>query len=144
MSSRSAFTSVAKIIVWLIEEWYAHVLCDRRGELLICDRYYHDLLIDPLRYRYGGSLWIARLVGRLMPQPQLWVLLDAPAEVLQARKPEVTCEESARQRQEYAIFVRTQRKHAIVDAAQSLDRVVIEVETAIAAMNTPGYFGENR
>ena len=79
-----------------------------------------------------------------MPQPQLWVLLDAPAEVLQARKPEVTCEESARQRQEYAIFVRTQRKHAIVDAAQSLDRVVIEVETAIAAMNTPGYFGENR
>ena len=144
MSSRSAFTSVAKIIVWLIEEWYAHVLFDRRGELLICDRYYHDLLIDPLRYRYGGPLWIARLVGRLMPQPQLWVLLDAPAEVLQARKPEVTCEESARQRQEYAIFVRTQRKHAIVDAAQSLDRVVIEVETAIAAMNTPGYFGENR
>jgi hypothetical protein len=29
---------------------------DRKQTLLICDRYYHDLLVDPLRYRYGGPL----------------------------------------------------------------------------------------
>ena len=133
---RSALTSVAKIFAWLIEEWCAHLFLDKRGAVLICDRYYHDILIDPVRYRYGGPLWVARFVGRLMPQPELWVLLDAPADVLQARKQEVTCEESARQRQEYLVFVRGQRKHAIVDAAHPLDQVVIEVEHAIAAIYT--------
>jgi thymidylate kinase len=138
---RSALTSVAKIFTWLIEEWYAHLFLDKQGTVLICDRYYHDLLVDPIRYRYGGPFWIARLVGRLMPQPELWLLLDAPADVLQARKQEVTWKESARQRQEYLVFVGKQLKHVIVDAAQSLDRVVIEVEHAIDAIYTLQAFG---
>jgi thymidylate kinase len=99
--------------------------------LLICDRYYHDLLVDPKRYRYGGPAWAAELVGKLMPQPKLWILLDAPAEVLQARKQEVTLEESARQRQEYLDFVRKQRNHLVVDASKSLDRVITEIAKAL-------------
>jgi thymidylate kinase len=124
---RSALPSLAKIIVWLMEEWYANLFWDKKGTLLICDRYYHDLLVDPKRYRYGGPAWAAELVGKLMPQPILWILLDAPAEVLQARKQEVTLEESARQRQVYLDFVRKQRQHLIVDASQSLDRVITEI-----------------
>ena len=103
---RSALVSVAKILIWLGEEWYATHFQDKKGELLICDRYYHDLLVDSRRYRYGGPRWIASLIGSLMPQPRLWLLLDAPAEVLQARKQEVTSEESERQRQAYLDFVR--------------------------------------
>lgn len=87
---RSVLTSLAKIFIWLAEEWCAKLFQDKKGELLICDRYYHDLLVDPVRYRYGGPMWTARLVGKLIPQPLLWVLLDAPAEVLLARKQEVT------------------------------------------------------
>jgi thymidylate kinase len=132
---RSALTSIAKIIVWLMEEWYAHLFQDRRGVLLICDRYYHDLLIDPIRYRYGGPMWLARMVGKLVPQPSLWALLDAPVEVLQARKQEVSWEESSRQRHAYKEFVSKQRVHIIADSAQSMDRVVLEVEHAIAAID---------
>jgi thymidylate kinase len=128
---RSALSSLAKIIVWLMEEWYANLFWDKKGTLLICDRYYHDLLVDPKRYRYGGPASAAKLVGQLMPQPELWILLDAPAEVLQARKQEVTLEETARQRQAYLALVHKQRKHVIVDASQSLDRVIAEVEKAI-------------
>jgi thymidylate kinase len=128
---RSALTSFAKILVWLIEEWYAHLFWDKKKDLLICDRYYHDLLIDPIRYRYGGPMWAARLVGKLIPQPALWVLLDAPAEVLQARKQEVPSEESARQCQAYLNFIRGQRDYVIVDASQSLDRVIADAEYAI-------------
>jgi len=36
-----------------------------------------------------------------MPEPGLWALLDAPADVLQARKQEVARKESERQRQAY-------------------------------------------
>jgi thymidylate kinase len=66
-----------------------------------------------------------------MPQPELWILLDAPAEVLQARKQEVTFEETARQRHAYSDFVRKQQKYVIVDASQSLDRVIADAQKAI-------------
>jgi thymidylate kinase len=78
-----------------------------------------------------------------MPEPRLWVLLDAPADVLQARKQEVSRDESARQRQAYLAFVGKRRKYLVVNAAQSLDSVVIEVEHAITAMNSPKALWEN-
>lgn len=128
---RGAFLSLVKIGVWVVEEWYANLFYEKKEMLLICDRYYHDLLVDPKRYRFGAPLWTARLVGKLMPQPELWILLDAPAEVLQARKQEVPREETARQCRAYLDFIRTQRKHVVVDAAQSLDKVIADVEYAI-------------
>jgi thymidylate kinase len=128
---RSLPVSLAKILLWLIEEWYARLFQENTKELLICDRYYHDLLVDPKRYRYGGPLWAARLIGMLMPQPNLWILLDASAEISQMRKQEVSPEESARQRQAYLAFIRTRSKHVIVDASQSLNKVIADVEQAI-------------
>jgi len=135
---RSALLSLAKILVWLIEEWYAHFFQDDKETPLICDRYYHDLLIDPKRYRYGGPRWAAKLVGKLIPKPGLWVLLDAPAQVLQARKQEVPLEETARQCLAYLTFVRKQRNYVIIDASQSLDRVIADVEYAISAALSEG------
>jgi thymidylate kinase len=129
---RSALLSYAKISIWLLEEWCAYLSLDTKAELLICDRYYHDLLIDPRRYRYGGWLWVAKLIGKLMPKPHLWVLLDAPSEVMQARKREVTAEETERQRSAYMAFVRKQEKYAIIDASRPLDKVVGDAERAVA------------
>jgi len=128
---RSALSSLAKIILWLMEEWYVNLLQDKNETLLICDRYYHDLLVDSKRYRYGGPQWAARLVGTLMPRPGLWVLLDASTEILQARKREVSPEETTRQSQAYLVFVRSQRNYVIIDASQSLDKVIVAVEKAI-------------
>lgn len=131
---RSALTSIAKIFVWLIEEWYATFFQNQNETLLICDRYYHDLLVDPIRYRYGGPKSVAKLVGKLMPQPVLWVLLDAPAKVLQKRKQEVSLEETARQCNAYKKFVQHQSNHVVVDASQSLDRVIMDVQHAITEL----------
>jgi thymidylate kinase len=129
---RSAFTSTAKIVLWLAVAWIDRFCSGNKvSRLRLWDRYYHDLLIDPRRYRYGGPMWLARLVGRMMPQPQLWILLDAPAEVLQARKREVSFEETARQRQAYREFVGQQPNGIIIDAAQPLDRVIGDVKAAI-------------
>lgn len=128
---RGTLLSLVKITVWLAEEWYAHIFQEKSRALFLCDRYYHDLLVDPKRYRFGAPLWTARLVGKLMPRPKLWILLDAPAEVLQGRKQEVTLEESARERQAYLDFVIKQKAHAVVDASQPLDKVIADVEIAI-------------
>jgi len=128
---RSVILSLAKILFWLLEEWHAKVFHERNNTLLICDRYYHDLLVDPIRYRYGGPLSVARLIGKLMPQPALWILLDAPAHVLQGRKQEVAPEETERQRNAYLAFVGEERKHKIVDASQPLEVVIADVDFAI-------------
>ena len=139
---RGALSSLVKIWVWLFEEWYANFFQEKRGTLLVCDRYFHDLLVDPKRYRFGAPLWTAELVGKLMPQPKLWVLLNAPADVLQSRKQEVIPEETARQCQAYLAFVRKQREHVIVDASQPLVKVIADVENAIRVAVTEN--GSNR
>jgi len=131
MPPRGAFLSLVKIVVWLIEEWFFTLFQEKSKTLLICDRYYHDLLVDPIRFRFGAPMWTARLIGCLMPRPKLWILLNAPADVLQARKQEVVPKETARQVGAYLKFIRTQPRNAIVDASQPLDKVVADVLHAI-------------
>ncbi|HEU0299536.1 MAG TPA: hypothetical protein VFR37_08785 [Longimicrobium sp.] len=103
----------------------------RRGWLVIFDRYYHDLLADPRRYRYGGPAWLARWVGRRVPAPDLFVVLDAPAELLQARKAEVAPAESAAARQAYLALAGTLPRARVVDGARPLNCVVAEVAALV-------------
>ena len=98
-----------------------------RSTLLVFDRYYQDILADPLRYRYGASLALASKLGRWLPQPDLVFILDAPAAVLQSRKQEVTLAESARQRIAYRVLSNEFRRATIIDCSQPLDHVVAAV-----------------
>jgi thymidylate kinase len=131
MAPRGAFLSLVKIVIWLIEEWYFTLFQEKSKTLLICDRYYHDLLVDPVRFRFGAPMWTARLIGYLMPQPKLWILLNAPAKILQARKQEVAPKETARQVGAYLAFIQRQPRHAVIDASQPLDKVITDTEHAI-------------
>ena len=132
---RSWPLSTVKIIYWLIDYivgyWWKVWPARFRTSLITFDRYYHDLLIDPLRYRYGGSMWLAAWIGNLVPKPDLWLLLDAPADVLQARKQEVPLEESARQRIKYRNFVNEFENSVVINANQPLDQVIVDVNAAI-------------
>lgn len=131
---RSPLASCVKLVVWLAELWLdAFVSGKKNLTLRIYDRYFHDLLVDPRRYRYGGPMTFARLVAALVPQPDQWILLDAPTEVLQARKQEVTAEETARQREAYVRFVKSRQHSTIVDASQPLERVAADTTEAILA-----------
>lgn len=102
-----------------------------RSTLVLYDRYYPDILVDPRRYRYGGPGFLAEVLGNLLPRPDLWILLDAPTEVLQERKQEVSPDETARQRARYRRVIRSLGGH-VVSAAQPLDAVVAEVNLLIA------------
>ena len=67
----------------------------------------------------------------MIPKPDLWILLDAPAEVLQARKQEVSFEETARQRKAYLELVNNLPNAIVVNSAQPLDDVVLDVAKAV-------------
>ena len=133
--ARSWLVSTAKIFYFLFDYcigylWrlYPQMV---RSTFIVFDRYYHDLLVDPKRYRFGGSLWLAQLLGKLIPQPDLWILLDAPPEVLQSRKQEVSFKETVRQREAYLKMVSRFSNSVTVDASQPLDKVVANVNQEI-------------
>jgi thymidylate kinase len=98
-----------------------------RAALVVHDRHLIDALVDPRRYRYGGPQWLLRLIWRLTPKSDLVILLDAPPEVLQARKQEVPFAETARQRDAYLALVKPMSNGHVVDANRPLEQVVAEV-----------------
>ena len=95
-----------------------------RSTLVLNDRHFVDILVDPVRYRYGGPRGLLTFIWRLMPKPDLIILLYGPAEVLQARKRELTVEETARQCRDYLALVKPLRNSHIVDATKPFSQVV--------------------
>jgi len=133
--ARSALASTAKL-AWFVADYVAGYLlrlwpCIVRSGLVAFDRYYHDLLADPRRYRYGASLGLARLAARFVPAPDLWVVLDASVETLQSRKQEVTAAESEQQRRAYLALAAQLDDAILVDANGSAPVVAAETAQAI-------------
>ncbi len=82
--------------------WVKNILPLRiQSSFIIFDRYFDDMLVDTRRYRYGGSLYIAKLIRNFIPKPDLYFILTADAKVIYGRKQEVAFEELERQVKEY-------------------------------------------
>jgi thymidylate kinase len=118
----------------IAEEWYrqfrvwGHL---RRGTVVVFDRHFladyraHDMTGHsslPLSRRLHGFL-----LARAYPRPDLVICLDAPPEVLHARKSEDSIERLARRRQEYLDQAATDDGVVVVDATRSLEEVTAEV-----------------
>lgn len=130
-----AVTSLAQLMVNVIRCWLGYWLyvwpALVRSTFVGFDRYYHDVLVDPRRYRYGGPRWLARLACTWVPKPDLWILLDAPPSVIRARKSEISLAEIERQRLPYRGLVTHLPGGHIVDASRSPDEVAHTVEQII-------------
>lgn len=119
------------------EEWFRQALAfyyQRRGYIVVFDRHFladHDADRDQ---RPQTLVWAARLRTllreRVYPRPDLVIYLDAPAEVLFARKGEGSIELLDRRRQAYLQMQSYVKHFAVVDAVQPQD-VVVDVVTKI-------------
>lgn len=108
----------------------------RQGHLVLFDRYFDDYTIDPKRFRLPATLVpMARTLLRLLPEPDLYVLLDVAAKELQRRKAEVAFEESVRQRSEYLHRFEAIRNAVIVDAYRTPEEVCDAVTLAILSFH---------
>lgn len=124
----------------LAEEWYRQLIAQRyvaRGWVVVFDRHfladYHasDVVgVDrPLSRRIHG--W---MLAHAYPRPALVILLDAPPEVLHARKGEGTLASLARRRADYLGLgdaACLDRAPAVVPAMQALPAVVADVTELI-------------
>ncbi len=135
---RSTLASLCKLIVWLLDCWFGYLATIRpersSSQLVIFDRYFLDILVDPRRYRLPAcSMRFARMLVALAPRPDLCILLDVDAEVLQQRKPEVSPAESRRQRAAYREMFSALPNTLLVDAGYPVEEVAQQVAAAILA-----------
>ena len=129
----------SRLAVQVSEEWFRQGLAwyyQRRGYIVLFDRHFfsdyyaYDIAGSgkgrPLSSRVHGYL-----LGHVYPQPDLVIFLDAPAEVLFARKGEATPEWLESRRQEYLQLRNLVKHFSVVDASQPQDDVARDVAQLI-------------
>jgi len=103
--ARGTLLSMAYLSAFFLDHWVGYLLVVRpllaTSNFILFDRYFHDVLIDPQRYRYGGPVWFAKLLSQLVPAPDLALVLDAKSSSVLARKKELPPDELDRQRRAY-------------------------------------------
>jgi len=122
------------------EEWYRQLVAwrwQRDGAIVIYDRHffvdYHAYDVSGEHARSLEQRIHGRLL-RLLPKPDLVVYLDAPGEVLLARKGEGTAEALEQRRLEYRAIAPTVPRFVEVDATQPIEVVVRAVADDIIAV----------
>jgi thymidylate kinase len=136
-SPREFFVSIAKIFYYVADYFIGYVFhilpALIRTRLVIFDRYFYDLQVDSKRVRYGGPVWLLHLVARVVPSPDLVILLNAPAEVLWTRKQEVPFAEVKRQTAAYLKLAHDLPSAIVVNASQPIPDVIRDVIGVIVA-----------
>ena len=131
-SARGPLVTFGKLAYLLAANWLGYLAKVKprlaRGALVVFDRYFSDGLVDPKRYRLPQSCaWLVALVERALPKPDLYVVLEASAQVLGLRKHEVAPAEVERQCRDYHKLAVSLPNAVVVDAARPLAAVVNEV-----------------
>ena len=136
---RAAAKAAARLAIRISEEWFRQGLAwyyQRRGFIVLFDRHFfadyyaHHIAPAAPGLRLSDRIH-GLLLARLYPRPDLVICLDAPAEVLFARKPEGTVEALERRRREYFQIQHLVPHFAVVDASRPAQEVVREVTALI-------------
>ena len=112
----SQLISLIKILKWFfIYHIFFIMNLNKKNQLIIFDRYAHDLLIDKIRYRFNLPKKLTKLILNLFPKPHLWIVLKAPIKVIEKRKKELSTKELKRQMNEYINFSKKKKNVIILD-----------------------------
>ena len=95
---------------------------------MLGDRYFHDLIVDPKRYRYGGPIWLPGFVSRFVPLPDVVFLLDLPVDLAVRRKQEISKDDMRLLRTSYKELMKMFHATYVLDASKPLPFIVQEVE----------------
>lgn len=101
------------------------------GRIVIFDRYTYDATIPPRGRLIALKRAYFWMLIRLVPDPDLTILLDAPEEVLDARRPESAGAERGVAIEALRRFAALRPDTVIVDASRSTDAVLDDVASMI-------------
>jgi len=150
---RSLWGSISYLFFTWLDFTSGHVVAIRsalsRDALVIFDRFYHDLLIDPKRYRFAGPVWMVRALARIVPPRELFfVVLDADEQTILSRKQQLPPEEIRRQRGAYRAFAEQAPASVLVSTENAVEQCraeglgsIFEYLSARLAERNPAWFG---
>ncbi len=136
-SPRGWVWAIGRLINRLLEEWYRQLLSwgyQIGGYAVVYDRHFlYDFTLDGIDgEKQPADKRLHRwLLEKCYPQPHLTIYLDAPAEVLFARKGEKTLEELERRRQAFLQLGYRAKNFVQIDATRPFDVVYAEVSGLI-------------
>lgn len=133
---RGFIASVLKLLLLFFDWWslmFRLAAYDSDNpKVLISDRFYRDIEIDPRRYRFGAARRLATMVNALMPKPDLVIVLVGDPATIHMRKKEVSLDELERQMSEYHQMALFLGSNAVeVDTTSSLEQTMKEVHAAL-------------
>ncbi|MGI8940337.1 MAG: phosphotransferase [Actinomycetota bacterium] len=106
----------------------------RRGGWVILERGWWDMAVDPTRYRMKLPSRLLWWLGRLLPHPDLVLVLEAPAEVVFERKRELPLEELRRQSRVWRERLPASQPHVFLDASLPAKEVLVRAENEVRRM----------
>lgn len=132
------------VIDYLPQVFFKVYLPALTGTVVICDRYYQDLVLDfgvtsvlPIQRTLRLLAW----ADRVLPRPDLHYWVDVPVEVAMARKDDIPSVDYLSERAEIYRHFAAQMGSVIIDGTAVLhanrDRIVAEIEALAAAGPEP-------
>jgi thymidylate kinase len=103
----------------------------RRGSWVVLERGWWDIAVDPLRYRLSAGDRLAGRLGRLLPRPDLQVVLEAPPETITERKAELDRDELLRQASRWRGIARDEPRGLVLDSRRGVADLVQATLTAL-------------
>lgn len=132
---RGMIFSMIKQLFWIYEYniGYFSIIrpCLEADQLVAFDRYYSDIVVDPIRYRYSGPSWFVKLIDKIIVKPDLVFLISAECDTIQKRKSEVSVDETKRQLAAYKSYVKSLENGFIVSTENHIDDVNEHVKEII-------------
>lgn len=129
--------SVAKLLFLYLDHlvgWFVKVRpWLLKGGGVIVERGWWDLVVDPRRYRLRPAPRLVAALGRLLPRPDVTVVLGGNAATIAARKAELSVEETERQLRGWASLSTTRPRMRQIDATQPLSDVLASVRRAVVS-----------
>jgi thymidylate kinase len=102
---RSTSTSFLKLNLFFFESligyWLKIFPKKAKSHFVLFDRYFIDVLADPVRYRIKAKKIYIKALHFILPKPDIWIIIDLPTDVLLKRKQELSYETAEELRQSY-------------------------------------------
>jgi thymidylate kinase len=130
--------SVVRVFAHFMDYWFGYFtkikpILSHSG-LVVFDRYFYDLAVDPLRYRYGGPRWLLSALIPFVPKPHLTLVLDASEHTVRARKQELEPDDLRRLRHRYRELAARIPGTEVIAADQEIDQVLSRASDAVTRL----------
>jgi len=102
-----------------------------RSTVILMDRYYYDIIVDPLRYGFKLPTWLLKFMLPFIPKPDVVIYLDNTPQGLYARKQELSIGELERQVTVWREFISLLPNARIMTTDRPLDDVVKEAASIV-------------